>query len=204
MRSIPRDSFAKWTTAAEAMANQSVARAGSPRDIKVAGRTSERKISSSVLRDRKSKPPPFIGHLRSSKRSGDGPPIHSKFIEKDGITTGRGHGDMKEVMPPGYQFPIRLKKRKGYMPDRDLILALTDERRAALFPTVWTGCSGNMRNGRCGILHHLDGGNCKGPKATRLLVACTASEKSLCGFSIESLNPGGHSSVSPGPKPSIT
>src|SRR5256885_7124491 len=89
---------------------------------------------------------------------------------------------------------IRLK-REGYLPDRDLILALTaDEEGGSSNGVDWL-----LREHRDWIdseyCINLDGGEFEKDKDKRLLAGIQASEKVYVDFQFESLNPGGHSSV---------
>jgi acetylornithine deacetylase/succinyl-diaminopimelate desuccinylase-like protein len=89
---------------------------------------------------------------------------------------------------------IRLKK-EGYLPDRDLILALTaDEEGGSSNGVDWL-----LREHRDWIdaeyCINLDGGEFEKDKDERLLAGIEASEKMYVDFQFESLNPGGHSSV---------
>jgi len=117
-----------------------------------------------------------------------------EFIEKDGYFYGRGTEDMKEgdaILVTNF---IRLKK-EGYLPDRDLILALTaDEEGGSSNGVDWL-----LREHRDWIeaeyCINLDGGEFEKDKDKRLLAGIQPSEKVYADFQFESLNPGGHSSV---------
>src|SRR2546430_15233939 len=126
------DSVGNVTTAAEAMAKRLRDGGFADGDIKIAGPNERKK--SLVARFRgtgKRKPVLFIGHLDvvEALRS-DWTTDPFDFIEKDGYFYGRGTEDMKEgdsILVTNF---IRLKK-EVYMPDRDLIIALTaDEERS--------------------------------------------------------------------------
>src|SRR5579883_762583 len=89
---------------------------------------------------------------------------------------------------------IRLKK-EGFVPGRDLILALTaDEENGDDNGVDWL-----LKNHRDWIdaeyCINLDGGEFEKDKGKRLQAAVQASEKVYADFQLESLNPGGHSSV---------
>src|SRR6267378_2678222 len=89
---------------------------------------------------------------------------------------------------------IRLKK-EGYLPDRDLILALTaDEEGGSSNGVDWL-----LREHRDWIeaeyCINLDGGEFEKDKDKQLLAGIQPSEKVYADFQFESLNPGGHSSV---------
>jgi acetylornithine deacetylase/succinyl-diaminopimelate desuccinylase-like protein len=89
---------------------------------------------------------------------------------------------------------IRLK-REGYVPDRDLILALTaDEEGGTANGVDWL-----LKNHRDWIdaeyAINLDGGEFERDGDKRLLAGLQASEKVYMDYRFESLNPGGHSSL---------
>src|SRR3981189_308902 len=190
------DSVGNVTTAAEAMAKR-LRDGGFPEgDIKVAGPNERKKNLVARFRGTgKRKPILFIGHLDvvEALRS-DWTTDPFEFIEKDGYFYGRGTEDMKEgdaILVTNF---IRLKK-EGYQPDRDLILALTaDEEGGSSNGVDWL-----LKQHRHWVdaeySINLDGGEFERDKDKRLLAGIQASEKVYVDFQLESLNPGGHSSV---------
>src|SRR5882762_8591631 len=190
------DSVGNVTTAAEAMAKRLRDGGFAEGDIKVAG-PNERKRNL-VARFRgtgKRKPILFIGHLDvvEALRS-DWTTDPFEFIEKDGYFYGRGTEDMKEGDAILITNFIRLKK-EGFLPDRDLIVALTaDEEGGSANGVDWL-----LREHRDWIdaeyCINLDGGEFEKDKDKRLLAGIQASEKVYADFQLESLNSGGHSSV---------
>lgn len=190
------DSVGSVTTAAEAMAKR-FRDAGFPaNDLKIAGPNDRKK--NLVLRYRgtgQRKPVLFIGHLDVVEaRREDWSTDPFQFIEKDGYFYGRGTEDMKSGDALLVANFIRLKK-EGFLPDRDLILALTaDEENGDDNGVDWL-----LRNHRDWIdaeySINLDGGEFEKDKGKRLQAAVQASEKVYADFQLESLNPGGHSSV---------
>src|SRR5947209_15233144 len=190
------DSVGNVTTAAEAMAARLRDGGFSESDIKVAGPNERKKNLVARFRGTgKRKPILFIGHLDvvEALRS-DWTTDPFEFIEKDGYFYGRGTEDMKEgdaILVTNF---IRLKK-EAYLPDRDLILALTaDEEGGSSNGVDWL-----LREHRDWIdaeyCINLDGGEFEKDKDKRLLVGIQASEKVYVDFQFESRNPGGHSSV---------
>src|SRR2546426_547934 len=190
------DSVGNVTTAAEAMAKRLRDGGFAEGDIKVAGPNERKK--NLVVRFRgtgKRKPILFIGHLDvvEALRS-DWTTDPFEFIEKDGYFYGRGTEDMKEgdaILVTNF---VRLKK-EVYLPDRDLILALTaDEEGGSSNGVDWL-----LREHRDWIdaeyCINLDGGEFEKDKDKRLLAGIQASEKVYVDFQFESLNPGGHSSI---------
>src|SRR5437762_4603338 len=190
------DSVGNVTTAAEAMAKRLRDGGFAEGDIKVAGPNERKK--NLVVRFRgtgKRKPILFIGHLDvvEALRS-DWTTDPFEFIEKDGYFYGRGTEDMKEgdaILVTNF---IRLK-REGYLPDRDLIVALTaDEEGGSSNGVDWL-----LKEHRDWIdaeyCINLDGGEFEKDRDKRLLAGIQASEKVYVDFQFESLNRGGHSSV---------
>src|SRR5437773_9655371 len=125
------DSVGNVTTAAEAMARRLRDGGVAEADIKVAGPNERKKNLVARFRGTgKRKPVLFIGHLDvvAALRS-DWTTDPFEFIEKEGYFYGRGTEDMKEgdaILVTNF---IRLKK-EGFVPHRDLILALTADEQA--------------------------------------------------------------------------
>src|SRR5437773_415815 len=172
------DSVGNVTTAAEAMAKRLRDGGFAEGDIKVAGPNERKK--NLVVRFRgtgKRKPILFIGHLDvvEALRS-DWTTDPFEFIEKDGYFYGRGTEDMKEgdaILVTNF---IRLK-REGYLPDRDLIVALTaDEEGGSSNGVDWL-----LKEHRDWIdaeyCINLDGGEFEKDRDKRLLAGIQASEK---------------------------
>src|SRR5438309_11661143 len=190
------DSVGNVTTAAEAMARRLLDGGFAEADIKVAGPNERKKNLVARFRGTgKRKPILFIGHLDvvEALRS-DLTTDPFEFIEKDGYFYGRGTEDMKEgdaILVTNF---IRLK-REGYLPDRDVIVALTaDEEGGSSNGVDWL-----LKEHRDWIAAeyciNLDGGEFEKDRDKRLLAGIQASEKVYVDFQFESLNPGGHSSV---------
>jgi acetylornithine deacetylase/succinyl-diaminopimelate desuccinylase-like protein len=190
------DSVGNVTTAAEAMASRLRAAGFAGNDLNVAGPNERKKNLVARLRGTGArKPVLFIGHLDVVEaRREDWTTDPFEFLEKDGYFYGRGTEDMKEgdaILVTNF---IRLKK-EGYLPDRDLILALTaDEEGGTSNGVDWL-----LKEHRDWIdaeyCINLDGGEFEREKAKRLLAGIQASEKVYVDYQFESLNPGGHSSV---------
>ncbi len=190
------DSNGNVTTAADAMAARLRAAGFSSGEVIVDGPNARKK--NLVVRYRgtgKRKPVLFIGHLDvvEAKRE-DWSMDPFRFIEKEGYFYGRGTQDMKAGDAMLVANFIRLK-REGYMPDRDLIVALTaDEEGGAYNGVEWL-----LKHHRDWIdaayCINLDGGEFDKRKGKRLLAQIQASEKVYADFRFESRNSGGHSSV---------
>jgi acetylornithine deacetylase/succinyl-diaminopimelate desuccinylase-like protein len=197
------DSVGNVTTASEAMAKRLRAAGFSEKDVMVAGPNDRKK--NMVLRYRgtgQKKPILFIGHLDVVEaRRGDWTTDPFQFVEQDGYFYGRGTEDMKEGDALLVTTFIRLK-REGFVPDRELILALTaDEEGGTSNGVDWL-----LKNHKDWIdaeyCINLDGGEFEKLKGQRVLAGLQASEKVYADFQFETANPGGHSSV-PGPENAI-
>jgi acetylornithine deacetylase/succinyl-diaminopimelate desuccinylase-like protein len=190
------DSVGNVTIAAEAMAKRLRDGGFAEGDIKVAGPNERKKNLVARFRGTGSRMPIlFIGHLDVVEAlRADWTTDPFEFIEKDGYFYGRGTQDMKEgdaILVTNF---IRLKK-EGYLPDRDLILALTADEEGGSF----NGVDWLLREHRNWVdaqyCINLDSGEFEKDKDKRLLAGIQASEKVYVDFQFESLNPGGHSSV---------
>jgi len=190
------DSVGNVTTAAEAMAKRLREAGFAEKDVIVAGPTERKKNLVARLHGTgKRKPLLFIGHLDVVEaRREDWTTDPFQLIEKDGFFYGRGTEDMKGGDALLVLNFIRLKK-EGYLPDRDLILALTADEEGG----DYNGIDWLLKEHRDWIdaeyCINLDGGEFEKQKDKRLLAALQASEKVYADFQFESLNPGGHSSV---------
>jgi acetylornithine deacetylase/succinyl-diaminopimelate desuccinylase-like protein len=190
------DSVGNVTTAAEAMATRLREGGFAESDIHVAGPHERKK--NLVVRFHgtgQRKPILFIGHLDvvEALRS-DWTTDPFEFIQKDGYFYGRGTEDMKEGDAILITNFIRLKK-EGFLPDRDVIVALTADEEGGNF----NGVDWLVKQHRDWIdaeyCINLDAGEFEKDKDKRLLAGIQASEKVYVDFQFESRNPGGHSSV---------
>lgn len=191
------DSVGNVTTAAEAMAKR-LREAGFPEnDIHVAGPNERKKNLVARIRGtgKLIKPILFIAHLDVVEaRREDWTTDPFQFLEKDGYFYGRGTQDIKDgdaILVANF---IRLKK-EAFVPDRDLILALTaDEEGGASNGIDWL------------VKHHrdwidseycvnLDGGDFYSSNGKKIYAAVQASEKVYVSFQLEVRNAGGHSSL---------
>src|SRR5215472_1579644 len=190
------DSVGNVTTAAEAMAQRLRDGGFAEADLHVAGANDRKKNLVARFRGTgKRKPILFIGHLdvvEALRYDWTTDPF--EFLEKDGYFYGRGTEDMKEgdaILVTNF---IRLRK-EGYLPDRDLILALTaDEEGGSSNGVDWL-----LKQHRDWIdaeyCINLDGGEFERENGKPILGAIQASEKVYVDFQLESLNSGDHSSV---------
>ena len=190
------DSVGNVTTAAEAMAKRLREAGFEEKDIRTAGpRGNKKNLIVRYHGTGARKPVLFIGHLDVVEaRREDWTTDPFVFVEKDGYFYGRGTEDMKSGDALLVTSFIRLKK-EGYLPDRDLILALTaDEEGGTANGVDWL-----LKTHRDWIdaeyAINLDGGEFEKHKDKRLLAGLQASEKVYVDYQLESLNPGGHSSI---------
>jgi len=190
------DSVGNVTSAAEAMAKRLREAGFEEKDIQIAGPRENKK--NLVVRYHGSgarKPVLFIGHLDVVEaRREDWTVDPFIFLEKDGYFYGSGTEDMKSGDALLITSFIRLKK-EGYVPDRDLILALTaDEEGGSANGVDWLLTTHrNWIDAEYCI--NLDGGEFEKDKDKQLLAGLQASEKVYVDYQFESLNAGGHSSV---------
>ena len=189
------DSVGNVTTAAEAIAARLRDASFSEKDVIVAGPTDRKKNLVARIRGTGGrKPILFIGHLDVVEaRREDWTTDPFQFVEKDGYFYGRGTQDMKEgdaILVTNF---IRMKK-ENFVPDRDLILALTADEEGGNYNGVdWLKEHRDWIDAEYCI--NLDTGEFERQGDHRLLTAIQASEKVYADFQLESLNAGGHSSV---------
>ena len=190
------DSVGNTTLAANAMAKRLID-AGFPKaDVVVMG-PNERK-GNMVARYRgkpgsKRKPVLIIGHtdvVEAHREDWSTDPF--QFVEKDGYYYGRGTEDMKVSDAIVVADFIRMKK-EGYVPDRDIILALTaDEEVGGSNGVDWL-----LKNHRALIdaeyALNPDSGQVRTDRP--LAVEFEATEKLYADYQIMATNAGGHSSL---------
>jgi acetylornithine deacetylase/succinyl-diaminopimelate desuccinylase-like protein len=190
------DSVGSVTAASEAMARR-FRDAGYPdEDIYIGGPNDRKK--NVVIRlhgSGKHKPVLLIGHLDVVEaRREDWTTDPFQFVEKDGYFYGRGTQDMKDGDAIMSTTMIRFKK-EGFVPDRDIILALTaDEEGGQSNGVEWL-----IKNHRDLIdaefvLNH-DGGGILSVKGKPLMMNVDAAEKLYADYTLTVTNPGGHSSL---------
>jgi acetylornithine deacetylase/succinyl-diaminopimelate desuccinylase-like protein len=190
------DSVGNVTTAAEAMAKRLREAGFDEKDLQIAGPRENKK--NLVVRYHGSgvrKPVLFIGHLDVVEaRREDWSVDPFVFLEKDGYFYGRGTEDMKSGDALLMASFIRLKK-EGYVPDRDLILALTADEEGGTANGVDWLLAKHRDWIEAEYCINLDGGEFEKDKDKHLLAGLQASEKVYVDYQLESLNAGGHSSV---------
>ncbi len=116
------------------------------------------------------------------------------FTEKDGFFYGRGTQDIKEG-DAALVFSFLRMKREGYVPDRDIIMALTADEE------------GGKSNGVDWLIQHHpelmkgefvinpDAGGVVSDKGKPQQLSVEATEKTYADYHVTALNKGGHSSL---------
>jgi len=192
------DSVGNVSTAAEAMAKR-FRDAGFPdSDIQVLGPSSNDKKKNVVVRlhgSGKHKPVLLIGHLDVVEaRREDWTTDPFQFVEKDGYYYGRGTSDMKDGDAIMSANLIRMKQ-EGYVPSRDIILALTaDEEGGASNGVQWLVKNHRDLIDAEFVLNH-DGGGVLADHGKPVMMEVDATEKLYGDFVLTATNPGGHSSL---------
>ena len=190
------DSVGNVSTAAEAMAQRFREAGFADTDIHIGGPNDRKK--NVVVRyhgSGKHKPVLLIGHLDVVEaRREDWTTDPFQFVEKDGYFYGRGTQDMKDGDAIMVTTLLRFKK-EGFVPDRDIILALTaDEEGGQSNGVDWL-----IKNHRDWIdaefvLNH-DGGGILAEHGKPLMMLIEPAEKLYSDYTLTVTSPGGHSSL---------
>ncbi len=190
------DSVGNVSTASEAMA-QRFRDAGFPEsDLHLLGPNDRKK--NLVVRlhgSGKHKPVLLIGHLDVVEaRREDWTTDPFQFVEKDGYYYGRGTQDMKDGDAIMTTTLIRFKK-EGFVPDRDIILALTaDEEGGTSNGVDWLLKNNRELVDAEFVLNH-DGGGILAEHGKPQMMVVDASEKLYSDYQLTVTNHGGHSSL---------
>jgi acetylornithine deacetylase/succinyl-diaminopimelate desuccinylase-like protein len=195
------DSIGSTTVAAQAMGKR-LLDAGFPKtDVVVIGPNDRKGNMVARYRGKPGstlRPILIIGHLDVVEaRREDWTTDPFKFVEQDGYFYGRGTQDMKEADAIAVTDFIRLKQ-EGYVPNRDIILALTaDEEGGKSNGVDWL-----LQNHRdlidAEFVLNPDSGGVTTDHGKPLSVEFEATEKLYADYQVLATNPGGHSSL---PKP---
>ena len=189
-----RDSGA--TRAAQALAGRLVAAGFPATDVHLVGPKPHKQNLVVRLRGTgRRKPVLFLAHLDVVEaRRKDWTHDPFTLTERDGYFYGRGTIDIKDEAADLVANLIRLKT-EGYTPDRDLLVALTDDEE------------GGDHNGVAWLLEHrpdlipsayvinTDAGGGQMSRGRRLRNPVQTSEKVYATYRLEVTNPGGHSSL---------
>ncbi len=185
------------TPAAEAMAKRLLAAGFTQKDVIVAG-PAEKNQNLVVRMHGKGngKPVLFLAHLdvvEALRKDWSFDPF--KLTEQDGYFYGRGTMDIKDGASILVADFIRLKS-ENFVPDRDIILALTAGEEAS---ADYNGVYWLLENRRALIdaeyCINMDAGDPQMKDGKRISRTVQASEKAVISFSLEVKNPGGHSSL---------
>jgi len=137
----------------------------------------------------------FIGHLdvvEALRQDWSLDPF--KFTEKEGYFYGRGTTDMKSDDACLIANIIRLKK-EGFVPDRDIIVALTEDEEGGDANGVQWLLDNRKELIDAEYCINPDGGGGDIKNGREVVMTIQTSEKIYLDFSIEAHNKGGHSSV---------
>jgi len=190
------DSVGNVTTASDAMARRFRDAGFAESDIQILGPNGRKK--NLVVRlhgSGKRKPMLLIGHLdvvEAHREDWTTDPF--QFVEKDGYYYGRGTQDMKDGDAIMVTTVLRFKK-EGYVPDRDIILALTaDEEGGKSNGIDWLLKNHRELIDAEFVLNH-DGGQVSTEHGKPLMMPVDATEKLYGDYQLTVTNPGGHSSL---------
>ncbi|HEY4968109.1 MAG TPA: M20/M25/M40 family metallo-hydrolase [Puia sp.] len=185
------------TIACEAMAKRLIEAGYAEKDIQIVG--PELKNRNLVVRLHGSgKHPPLLmlSHLDVVEaRRSDWSMDPFILTEQDGWFYGRGTSDIKDGSAILVANFIRMKKQ-GYVPDRDLILALTAEEEGR---GEYNGVEWLVRNQR-GLIDaeyciNMDAGDPQEKNGKRINRTVQLAEKGVLNLMLEVKNPGGHGSL---------
>lgn len=188
-------SVGSTTRAAEAMRARLLAAGFPASDIEVIGPSARKGNLVARLRgrDRQAKPILLLAHIDVVEAKAEDwtlPPF--ELIEKDGTFYGRGTADDKDEAAIYVANLIRMK-REGFVPTRDIVVALTaDEEGGPENGVQWL--LANRRSLIDAEYALNEGGGGIVQDGRRLLNGVQASEKKYQSFIVEATNPGGHSS----------
>jgi acetylornithine deacetylase/succinyl-diaminopimelate desuccinylase-like protein len=190
-------SVGNTTVAAEAMAKRLIAAGYPAQDVQIVG--PEKVNRNLVVRlhgTGKRKPLLLLSHLDVVEaRRSDWSLDPFVFTEKDGFFYGRGTSDIKDGSAILVAEFIRMKK-EGFVPDRDLILALTSGEEGG---DVYNGVEWLIQNKRALIdaefCINMDAGDPQLKNGKRISRTVQISEKGVLNLQLESKNPGGHGSM---------
>ncbi len=195
------DSSGSTTLAAEAMSARLRGAGFAAADLAVLGPDARKGNLVVRYRGRRAsrlKPILLIGHLDVVEaRREDWSTDPFKLVEQDGYFYGRGTLDMKgddAILVAAF---LRMK-REGYVPDRDLILALTADEEGGAFNGVDWLLTTHRQLIDAEFVINPDGGRVATERGRPVAVEIEATEKLYADFEVSATNPGGHSSL---PKP---
>jgi acetylornithine deacetylase/succinyl-diaminopimelate desuccinylase-like protein len=192
------DSVGSTTVAAEAMRKRLLDAGFPAQDVVVLGPNQRKGNLVARYRGRAGstkKPVLVIGHtdVVEAKRE-DWTTDPFVFTEKDGYFYGRGTQDMKESDAASVAAFIRLKQ-EGFVPDRDIILALTADEEGGTSNGVEWFITKHRDLVDAAFVLNADAGGLNTEKGKPVNLGVEATEKLYADFEVTATNPGGHSSL---------
>jgi acetylornithine deacetylase/succinyl-diaminopimelate desuccinylase-like protein len=193
-----QDSNGSVTAVAEAARKEFLAAGFAPADLILAGPNALKQnlvVRYHGAAGSKLKPILIIGHIDVVEaRRSDWTLDPYTLTEKDGYFYGRGTQDMKDGDADVVESLIRLH-REGYIPDRDIVLALTADEEGGKSNGVSWLLKNRPELMAADFVLNPDGAGptLRDGKAVELDVEAT--EKTYADYRIIATNPGGHSSV---------
>lgn len=193
-----QDSNGSVTAAAEAMRVRLLKAGFATDDLVVAGPNDRKKNLVARYRGNArpgTRPIVIIGHLDVVEaRREDWSTDPYKFLEKDGYFYGRGTQDMKgddAVLVTDF---IRLK-REGWVPGRDIVLALTADEEGGQSNGVDWLLKNRPDLMQAEFVLNPDAGGVKLMDGKAQIIGVEATEKLYADYHVTATNPGGHSSA---------
>jgi acetylornithine deacetylase/succinyl-diaminopimelate desuccinylase-like protein len=192
------DSVGSTTAVAEAMRKRLLDAGFSPTDAVVLGPNPRKGNLVARLRGRPGstlKPALIICHtdVVEAKRE-DWTTDPFVFTEKDGFFYGRGTQDMKNSNAAMVMAFIRMK-RENYVPDRDIILALTADEEGGKSNGVDWLLKNHPDLVSADFVLNPDAGGLTTKNGKPILLGVEATEKLYADYHVTATNPGGHSSL---------
>ncbi len=192
------DSVGNVTTAAEAMRQRLLDAGFAPADLVLDGPNARKKNLVVRFHGRKGstlKPALIIVHLDVVEaRREDWTLDPFTLTEKDGYFYGRGTQDIKCGDTAAVTAFIRMK-REGFVPDRDLILAMTADEEGGQSNGVDWLLTHRRELVDAGFVLNLDAGGLTTVAAKPVVLMVEATEKTYADFHVTASNRGGHSSL---------
>jgi acetylornithine deacetylase/succinyl-diaminopimelate desuccinylase-like protein len=186
------------TPAARAIEKRLLAAGFAREDVQVVG-PNERKMNLVArLRGRgQGRPILLLAHLdvveaRAEDWSPDLPPF--RFVERDGYYYGRGTQDIKDGAALLTANFIRWKE-EGWVPSRDLVLALTADEEGGDDNGVEWLLAHRRELVDAGYCLNTDSGDFQSKDGRPYIVSLAAAEKKATAMRLETTNPGGHGSL---------
>jgi len=192
-----QDSNGSVTACAEAMRKRLLDGGFAAEDLVLAGPNDRKQNLVARYRGKAGsalKPVLIIGHIDVVEaRREDWSTDPYTFIEKDGYFYGRGAQDMKVDDAGIVEDFIRLR-REGWVPDRDIVLALTADEEGGKSNGVDWLLKNRPELMRADFVLNPDSGGVELRQGKASEMDVEATEKTYADFRVSATNPGGHSS----------